>query len=139
MYKSPASGFLDVALSATSFDDLVSRMRLWDDVFRQGAVAVSAVEHSRAEVQQRGVRLAGDRRQAVTLLAQVAVQRTEIAAEVRRGQSLLAAAQVKVKTLVKQAKARGGGGPGRRRGGATGRGRRRLPAGHRRRAEPTRR
>ena len=106
MYKSPASGFLDVALSATSFDDLVSRMRLWDDVFRQGAVAVSAVEHSRAEVQQRGVRLAGDRRQAVTLLAQVAVQRTEIAAEVRRGQSLLAAAQAKVKTLVKQAKAR---------------------------------
>ena len=34
------------------------------------------------------------------------MQRTEIAAEVRRGQSLLAAAQVKVKTLVKQAKAR---------------------------------
>ena len=36
-------------------------MRLWDDVFRQAAVAVSAVERSRAEVQQQGVRLAGDR------------------------------------------------------------------------------
>jgi peptidoglycan hydrolase CwlO-like protein len=32
MYKAPASGFLDVALSATSFDDLVSRVRLWDGV-----------------------------------------------------------------------------------------------------------
>lgn len=106
MYKTPASGYLDVALSATSFDDLVSRMRLWDDVFRQAAAAVSSVERSRAEVQQQGVRLAGDRKQAVALLAQVAVQRTEIAAEVQRGQALLAAAQAKVTTLVKQMKAR---------------------------------
>jgi hypothetical protein len=52
------------------------------------------------------VRLAGDRRQAVELLAQVAAQRTEIAAEVQRGQALLAAAQTRVKVLVKQMKAR---------------------------------
>jgi peptidoglycan hydrolase CwlO-like protein len=106
MYKAPASSYLDVALSASSFDDLVSRMRLWDDVFRQGAAAVSAVERSKAAVQQQGVRLAGDRRQAVKLLAQVATQRTEIAAEVQRGQTLLVAAQTQVKGLVKQMKAR---------------------------------
>jgi peptidoglycan hydrolase CwlO-like protein len=106
MYKAPATGYLDVALSARSFDDLVSRMRLWDGVFAEGRVAVATVERSRAEVQRQGVRLAGDRRQAVELLAQVAAQRTEIAAEVQRGQALLAAAQTRVKVLVKQMKAR---------------------------------
>ncbi len=81
-------------------------MRLWNDVSRQAAVAVVAVERSKADVQHRGARLAGDRKQAVVLLAQVATQRGEIAAEVRQGQALLASAQVKVKTLVQQAKAR---------------------------------
>ena len=106
IYKAPSAGYLGVALSATSFDDLVSRVRLWNDVSRQAAVAVVAVERSKADVQHRGARLAGDRKQAVVLLAQVATQRTELAAEVRQGQVLLASAQAKVKTLVQQAKAR---------------------------------
>jgi peptidoglycan hydrolase CwlO-like protein len=106
MYKAPASGFLDVALSAKNFDDLVSRVNLWHGIFRQGAAAVTAVERYKGEVQRRALRLQGDHRQAQTLLAQVAAQRTEIAAEVRQGQTLLAAAQAKVTTLVKQEKAR---------------------------------
>jgi peptidoglycan hydrolase CwlO-like protein len=106
MYKAPASGFLDVALSAKSFDDLVSRVNLWNGIFRQGAAAVTTVERYKGEVQRQAVRLQGDHRQAQTLLAQVAAQRTEIAAEVHQGQTLLAAAQAKVTTLVKQDKAR---------------------------------
>jgi len=106
MYKAPASGFLDVALSATSFNDLVTRVQLWNGIFRQGAAAVTAVERYKGEVQRQAVRLQGDHRQAQTLLAQVATQRTEIAAEVRQGQTLLAAAQAKVTTLVNQEKAR---------------------------------
>ena len=106
MYKAPASGFLDVALSAASFDDLVSSLRLWDGVFRQGELAVSAVERSKAAVQQQGVHLTAERKQALELLAQVAAQRSQIVAAVRQGQTLLAAAQVKVKTLVRQMEAR---------------------------------
>jgi hypothetical protein len=106
MYKAPASGFLDVALSAKSFDDLVSRVNLWNGIFRQGAAAVTTVERYKGEVQRQAVRLQGDHRQAQTLLAQVAAQRTEIATEVHQGQTLLAAAQAKVTTLVKQEKAR---------------------------------
>ncbi len=106
IYKAPSAGFLGVALSATSFDALVSSVRLWSDVSRQGSLAVDAVQRSKADVQRRGARLAGDRKQAVALLAQVAAQRAEIAAEVRQGQALLASAQAKVKTLVQQMKAR---------------------------------
>ncbi len=106
IYKAPSAGFLGVALSATSFDALVSSVRLWSDVSRQGSLAVDAVQRSKADVQRRGARLAGDRKQAVALLAQVAAQRAEIAAEVRQGQALLASAQAKVKTLVQQEKAR---------------------------------
>jgi peptidoglycan hydrolase CwlO-like protein len=106
IYKAPSAGFLGVALSATSFDDLVSSVRLWSDVSRQGSLAVDAVQRSKADVQRRGARLAGDRKQAVALLAQVAAQRAEIAAEVRQGQALLVSAQAKVKTLVQQMKAR---------------------------------
>ena len=117
MYKAPSSGFLDVALTSRSFDDLVDRVHLWNDVYEQGSVAVAAVKQAKAQVEQRGQRLAGDRKRAVGLLAQVGVERTEIAGEVRRGQSLLAAAQARVQSLVKQAK-RAGGGRGGRQGGA---------------------
>jgi len=106
MYKAPASGFLDVALASKSFDDLVDRVRLWNEVYQQGAVAVAQVKRSKAEVERRGRRLAGDHKRAVGLLAQVGVERAEIAAEVHRGQSLLAAAQAKVRSLVKAARAR---------------------------------
>jgi peptidoglycan hydrolase CwlO-like protein len=106
MYKAPASGFLDVALTSSSFDDLVDRVHLWNDVYEQGTVAVAAVKRAKAQVEQRGRRLAGDRKRAGELLAQVGVERSEIAGEVRRGQSLLAAAQARVQLLVKQAKAR---------------------------------
>ena len=106
MYKAPTSGFLDVALAATSFDDLVSRVHLWGDVFEQGQLAVASVQRAKVAVQQQGNALAGSRRQVVALLGQVAVQRRELAGEVQRGQGLLAAAQVKVRTLVRQAQAR---------------------------------
>jgi len=106
MYKAPASGFLDVALASRSFDELVDRVRLWNEVYEQGAVAVAAVKRSKAEVERRGRRLAGDRKRSVGLLAQVGVERAEIAAEVHRGQSLLAAAQARVRSLVKAARAR---------------------------------
>jgi len=106
MYKAPASGFLDAALTSRSFDDLVDRVHLWNEVYQQGTVAVAEVKRSKAEVERRGRRLAGDRKRAVGLLAQVGVERDEIAAEVHRGQSLLAAAQARVQSLVKAARAR---------------------------------
>ena len=55
IYKAPTAGFLGVALSATSFDDLVSSVRLWGDVSRQGSLAVDAVQRSKADVQRRGL------------------------------------------------------------------------------------
>ena len=106
MYKAPAGGFLDAALTSRSFDDLVDRVHLWNEIYEQGTVAVAAVKRTKAEVEQRGRRLAGDRKRAVGLLTQVGVERSEIAGEVRRGQSLLAAAQAKVQSLVEQARAR---------------------------------
>jgi peptidoglycan hydrolase CwlO-like protein len=106
MYKAPASGFLDAALTSRNFDDLVNRVHLWNDVYEQGTIAVAALKRTKAAVELRGRRLAGDRKQAVGLLAQVGVERSEIAGEVRSGQSLLAAAQSRVKSLVRQAKAR---------------------------------
>jgi len=106
MYKAPSSGFLDVALSSTSFDDLVDKVRLWSDVYRQGTLAVTAVKRSKADVERRGLRLAGDRKRSTVLLAQIGVERGQIAAEMRRGRSLLAAAQARVQSLVKQAQAR---------------------------------
>jgi len=129
MYKAPASGFLDVALSAKSFDDLVSRVDLWNGIFRQGAAAVTSVERYKGEVQRRAVRLQGDHRQAQTLLAQVAAQRTEIAAEVRQGQTLLAAAAGQGDHAGQTGEGPQGGG-GRRRPAAAAAARRAAAAGY---------
>ncbi len=106
LYKSPASGFLDAALTAGSFDDLVSRVRLWSDIYEQAQDAVTQVRASKARVERQGVRLAAQRRRAAALVAQVAGERTELVTEVHRGEALLAAAQSRVQSLVAQAKER---------------------------------
>ena len=104
-----------------ALDDLVDRVRLWDERLTSRArVAVAAVEAGQgAGRAARPCAWPAERKRAVGLLAQVGRgAHARSPARCGRGQSLLAAAQARVRSLVKQAEARRGGGrPGGRQGG----------------------
>jgi len=106
MYKTPASGLLDAALTAHSFDQLVGRVRLWNKVYLQGQEAVASIGRIKLDVEKKGRQLAVQRKQAKALLAQVAQQRAEANVAVQQGQQVLSDAQAEVTRLVKVMKAK---------------------------------
>jgi peptidoglycan hydrolase CwlO-like protein len=106
MYKTPNTTLLSAVVTAHSIDELWSDVRMARTVFDQGTVTLGAIRALQQDIRERGLALAGERHEAQALLAQVARQRQQVNAAVKRGEQLLAQARSHVKTLVKQAKAR---------------------------------
>ncbi len=106
MYKAPDTGLLAVALTDRSLEELWGDVHTAKTIYAQGATMIREIKASEREIRVRGAALTAQKAQAQTLLAQIGEQRTQIAGEIKKGETLLAQVKSRVKTLVKQAAAR---------------------------------
>ena len=102
MYKTPATSYLDVALSARSFNDLATRISLYDKLGQQSALTVEQISALKAAIARHHARLVVQRKQAQRLVDEVAGQKAQIEGALHRRQRLLQSAKAKVRRLVVQ-------------------------------------
>ncbi len=102
MYKASPAGVLDVLLASNDFADLANGLDAMKRINRQGAAIVDSVSAAKRSIVRRQNVLTAERGQAKALVARVAQQEAQIKSALLARQTLLAKAQAKVKTILRQ-------------------------------------
>ncbi len=100
MYKTPAAQYIDVALSARTFNDLVTRLIFYGKLGQQSAITVQQIDALKAAIEKRRAQLVVQRAQAQRLVAQISAQKSQIEASLARRQQLLRGARAEVRRLI---------------------------------------
>ena len=102
MYKTPATEYLDVALSARSFSELATQVSFFGKVGQQSAATVQEIDALRAAIERRRAQLVAQRTEAQELVDQVRSQKARIEVSLDRRQQLLQGARAQVRRLIVQ-------------------------------------
>jgi cell wall-associated NlpC family hydrolase len=102
MYKTPTTQYIDVALSARNFADLVTQLTFYAKLGEQSATTVQQIDALKAAIEQRRDRLVVQRTQAQRLVDQIGVQKSQIEVSLARRQRPLQGARAEVRGLIVQ-------------------------------------
>ena len=102
MYKQPVTQYLDVALAARSFNDLATRITLYDKIGEQTAQTVEQITALKAAIARRHAHLVVQRKQAQQLVDQIASQKAQIESSLQHRRRLLESAKAQVRRLIVQ-------------------------------------
>jgi len=102
IYKTPVTQYLDVALSARSFNDLATRVTLYDKLGQQSALTVEQIAALKAAIARRHEKLVVQRKQAQRLVDQISSQKAQIESSLRHRRQLLQDAKAEVRRLILQ-------------------------------------
>jgi cell wall-associated NlpC family hydrolase len=102
IYKTPAAQYIDVALSARTFNDLVTRLTFYGKLGQQSAATVQQIDALKTAIEKRRAQLVVQRAQAQRLVAQISAQKSQIEASLARRQLLLRGARAEVRRLIVQ-------------------------------------
>jgi len=99
IYKNQTADMLDVVLSTSSFQDLITQVDYLNKLGEQDSAILSTVRRYKQQVQSRRAGLIADRKQATSLVAQMAAKKGRIEQTLSQRRSMLAGVEGEIRRL----------------------------------------